>query len=134
LGLIQWPEDSMKTLSLLAFSVLALSLLAGCSTTNTDSACGCLPANCCSWDFYKECDLIEGKASQCPDMYGQVNCQPGVVVSRCYAVPADQPADQPAAPADVAPVEQDVPGDALPPAETTAAEPIADFGLPPAGR
>ena len=116
----------MKSLSLFAFSVLALSLLAGCSTTS--SQCGCLPANCCSWDFYKECDLIEGKTSMCQDLCGQPDCQPGVVVSRCYAVPVDAP-EAPAAPDAV----EEAPA-APAAAEGDAAAPIADFGLPPAGR
>ena len=119
----------MKTLSLLAFSVLALTLLAGCSTTS--SQCGCLPANCCSWDFYKQCDLIEGKASQCIDPCGQVDCKPGVVVSRCYAVPVEK-----ATPADMPPADMPAPAsDGAPAAaEVAPGAPVADFGLPPAGR
>ena len=123
----------MKTLSLLAFTALALTLLAGCSTTS--SQCGSLPANCCSWDFYKQCDLIEGKTSQCIDPCGQVNCQPGVVVSRCYAVPVEKatPADMP--PADLPPADVAAPAsDGAPAAEVAPGAPVADFGLPPAGR
>lgn len=33
----------------------------GCDTGCGGDCCGNLDANCCSWDFYKPCDLIEGK-------------------------------------------------------------------------
>lgn len=118
----------MKKLSLVVlFLALGSLTLAGCSTTRTD--CGCLKANCCSWDFYKECDLVEGRANNC---CGQC-CDPcaaccgcgkkGVVVERSYAVPAAPTED--AAP-DAAPADA--------PADAPTEEPVSDFGLPPAGR
>jgi len=119
----------MKTISLLALTALALPFLGGCSTSN--SSCGCLPANCCSWDFYKKCDLIEGKTSACRDLCGQVDCKPGVVVSRCYAVPVQQAAP-PTKVQEASPEATPAPAEA---AEGAAGgEPVADFGLPPAGR
>ncbi len=81
----------MKNLSLLAVlgAVVVLSL-AGCSTTQ--SSCGCIPGNCCSWDFYKPCDLIEGRVDgQCPRVCGEPRCCQGVVATRCYDLPVQQP-------------------------------------------
>jgi hypothetical protein len=82
----------MKYASLLLLVLVACSVLVGCSTTS--SRCGCVQANCCSWDWYQPCDLIEGRTC------GEPACRPGVVVSRCYAVPAPVVTD--AAPAEPA--------------------------------
>ncbi len=118
----------MKKLSLIVLFLAFGSLtLAGCSATQ--SQCGCFESNCCSWDFYQKCDLIEGRAKSCCDPCGK-GCRPGVVVSRCFAEPVDAaPAEGDAAPAE---------GDAAPadgaPVEGAPEEPVAEFGLPPAGR
>ena len=57
----------MKKLSLVVlFLALGSLTLAGCSTSRTAGGpCWCMNANCCSWDFYQECDLIEGRANNC---------------------------------------------------------------------
>jgi hypothetical protein len=78
----------MKYVSLLVVAVAAAALL-GCTTPDGTGSCGCLPANCCGWDFYQPCDLIEGRvALEC----GRPPCKPGMVVSRCYAVSKDEAA------------------------------------------
>lgn len=75
----------MKNLSLLAV-LAAVALLAGCSTTS--STCGSLHANCCSWDWYQKCDLIEGRVDgNCPVICDEPRCCPGVVATRCYDLP-----------------------------------------------
>ncbi len=95
---------------ILALGAFAI-LLGGCQSGNRGGA------NCCvSWDFYKPCDLVEGRATR--DCCGQtvvttcgpVPCGPGIVLTRTLAVPAqsapvggtvileDAPAPEPVAP------------------------------------
>lgn len=100
----------MKYVSLLVLAVAVVALL-GCSTASRSGNCGCLEANCCGWDFYKPCDLIEGRAAlEC----GRPACTPGVVVSRCYAVSKEA---QPPAPAAEEPAADEPVAEFAPPAE-----------------
>jgi hypothetical protein len=59
-------------------------------------------AGCCNvnWDWYQECDLVEGAAYDACNMCVPDPCQEGMVVSSCYAVPVvpAAPAGPPAAP------------------------------------
>jgi len=71
---------------------LGMLLLAGCN-------------RCGQWDWYKPCDLIEGRAQRnCGPCGSPCQYQPGQVVRREWAVPAAG-CTPPAAPAPDAPAE-----------------------------
>jgi hypothetical protein len=104
-----------------AVTALALASAGCCGGGYGCSACdgtqvstcswGCpkLPANCCGWDFYVPCDMIEGReARRCAQACAPCPCVPGQVVSTSYAVPV-----APCAPPAVA---APAPPPALPPA------------------
>ena len=87
----------MHKLACIALLVAAASL-AGCCG---DQCPGDFEANCCNWDFYKPCDLIEGKRADCaPDP-----CAAAEIIVReapAEEAPAAAPVEEmaPAAPAD----------------------------------
>jgi hypothetical protein len=90
----------------------------GSPTSNLCLLCPKVPANCCGWDFYVPCDMIEGRAvRECgsPCQYSA-----GQVVSRSYAVPAPCAPNGPY----VTPVE-------VTPAPTVAPAPAGPAPLPP---
>ena len=89
----------MKYLGLMA-AAIGVTLLVGCAHGGPYCGYG-------NWDWYKECDLIEGRCCcnpcwggpSCPcDVCGDPGVAPGFVSSRCYAVPV---APEQAAPATV---------------------------------
>lgn len=101
---------------------LVLALVAGCLVTGGcfgNRCClpcveMCWPGNCCqSWDWYKECDLVEGREYRNCKVCDHPMSYEGMVVSRCYAEPVG------GAPRVVAP----------PPADPNAGQPPT---LPPA--
>lgn len=114
----------MKTVVLLTL-VLVSSVLMGCTTDpcKADCCCGTMNANCCGWDFYKPCRMLRNDDASC----GCTPCPTEIVLKDCTpmdAAPADAaPAD---APAEMAPAEM--------PAAEGSAEPVAEYGAPPAGR
>ncbi|MDJ0522503.1 MAG: hypothetical protein QNJ90_10590 [Planctomycetota bacterium] len=78
--------------------LIATASLAGCCGDNCP---GDFEANCCGWDFYKPCDLIEGKRADCaPDPCA------GAEIIVHDAPAAEAPAEMPAAPE---PVVEDAP-------------------------
>ncbi len=86
--------------------LLAVASLAGCCGSKCP---GDFDALCCGWDFYKPCDLIEGRRADCdPDP-----CAGAEIIIReapAMEAPAMEPVDpEPAmeAPAMEAPVEPD---------------------------
>lgn len=99
----------MKYLGLIA-AVLALPVLVGCA--NGGPYCGYG-----NWDWYEECDLIEGRCC-CNPCWGGPSCPcdvcrdpgvgPGFVSSRCYAVPVEPEPGNP----DMVVIEEAPPADA----------------------
>jgi hypothetical protein len=78
-------------------AVLAIGAFAGCRTVSDgcDGSCGCMEANCCSWDFYKPCDLIEGRiACECPDPCGAPAGPQGIVYERSRGQAIVAPAEE----------------------------------------
>ena len=108
--------------------LLTSATLIGCQGA-CGSKCGSFQANCCGWEFYKPCDLIEGKRADC-DLSP---CE--VVIIEDAKTPAPEAAPAPkAAPApegvDEAPAAAPL-SDAGFPAPRA---PISDYGTPPTGR
>ena len=69
--------------------LIASAALAGCMYGAKNNCCGEYQANCCGWEFYKACDLIEGKRAECePDPCA------GMEIIR--EAPASAPVDAPA--------------------------------------
>ena len=65
----------MRICLLLAALVGALTVLPGCGACPNSAW-----SNCCqSWDFYDECDLIEGRRARCCQQSCYTPCDPGVV-------------------------------------------------------
>jgi hypothetical protein len=101
-----------KTLLLMAVMAVALTFTA-CSN------CGGTEGNCdVGWDFYDECDLIEGQERMCASNgpcggpCGPAPCSPGVMSTTCSpcgtmappsAAPCGTPMSVPMAPATPAP-------------------------------
>ena len=105
----------MKTAALLTLLIVSAALM-GCSTDpcNTDCRCGTMQANCCGWDFYKPCRMLRNQDLGC----GCTPCTNEIILKDC------EPMD--AAPAEDAPAVEE--------AAEPAAEPVADYGFPPAAR
>jgi len=118
----------MTKLSLLALLLTSATLI-GCQGA-CGSKCGSFQANCCGWEFYKPCDLIEGKRADC-DLSP---CEVVIIDAEEAPAAAAPAAEAPAAPEVVAPevIDED-PVDPLSVAPAPSA-PLTDYGTPPAGR
>jgi hypothetical protein len=84
----------MKKLACVAL-LIASATLAGCMYGAKNDCCGEYQANCCGWEFYKACDLIEGRRADCePDPCAG---QEIIIVREAPAedAPAAMPADAP---------------------------------------
>jgi hypothetical protein len=88
--------------------VVAVLATGGCFGNRCCGPCVemCWPGNCCqSWDWYKECDLVEGREYRECKVCDNPTAYQGMIVDRCWAVPAPGAAAAPApAPAPAEPL------------------------------
>ncbi len=89
----------------------------GSPVSNCSWGCPKMSANCCGWDFYVPCDMIEGRAQR---RCGSAPYAAGQVVSRSYAVPVSPCAPPP--PGAMGPM--------MPPPGTTVPPPTVTIPIP----
>jgi len=68
-----------------------LVIAAGVGLLALTACSGIRPSRCGQWDWYKQCDLIEGRADrQCCEPCGYPAYQAGQVVASTYVYPAEK--------------------------------------------
>jgi hypothetical protein len=93
----------MKHVSLFAL-VLGMGILSACQSPSGRGCCPSISANCCGWDFYKKCDLIEGRVG--PEC-GYVDVAPGIGYSHARGMAIESPSAPPPPPPPAEEIEEE---------------------------